>query len=181
MKDKADSTSLEVTRVGPSQLGDTQPGQLELDFSPPRPSLPQLWTPDDIYHALDASVIALFKEDARLERKGAKVNPRDLGDYLSMYANTQPSGGVVLIGVENNGKLTGCRKLSTEFINKLEQVRNYCPDARHEFKRVPVKNEENEDDFVIALRIFYNDAKLVETTSGEAFVREGDEKRRLTE
>ena len=60
-------------------------------------------------------------------------------------------------------------------------ARSYCPDARYEFHRVPVRNNKGEEDFVLALRVHYREEKLVETTDGNAFVRAGEEKRKLTE
>ena len=154
--------------------------QLELEFNAPSTELPQLWTPDDIFASLSAEVIRQFKEDGRVERK-SQIQPKELGDYLSMYANTQPHGGVILIGVRNGGAVAGCKSLPIEQVNKLETVRRFCPDARHEFKRIPIANEFSEQDFILAVRIFYRPEKLVETADGEAYVRSGDEKRRLTE
>lgn len=160
-------------------LGD--PDQFVLDFSSPAPNLPQLWTPDDIARNPTAEIIQLFKEDSRIERKPPGIQPRALADYLSMWANTQPHGGIILIGVENGGKITGCKSLSTEFVNKLETVRDYCPDARYEMSKVAVQNQKGEDDFIILMRVHYHETKLVETTKGEAFVRIGDTKRHLTD
>lgn len=116
-----------------------------------------------------------------MERKPPGIHARFLGEYLSMWANTQPYGGLVLIGIEDKGEISGCKDLAVESLNKLEQVRDYCPDARCEFKRVAVKNRKGEDDFVLMARVFYREDKLVETTSGEAFVRAGDTKRRISE
>jgi ATP-dependent DNA helicase RecG len=155
--------------------------QLSLDFNAPLQSLPQLWTPDDIFRSIDQSTLERFKEDSRIERKRATISPKDLSEYVSMWANTQPFGGIVLIGIEHDGLLSGCKHIETEHINKLETVRRLCPDGRHEFTRVKVVNSKGEDDFVIALRIFYRDDKLVENVDGSAFIREGDEKRKLTE
>jgi len=155
--------------------------QLTFDFSAPLESLPQLWTPDDIYNSADQAVVQRFGEDNRVERKRAEVSQKDLADYLSMWANTQPSGGLVFIGVGNKGELFGCKNTSPDHINQLETARRLCADAQHEFKRIPIINTRGEDDFLILLRVYYRQDKLVETASGEAFVREGDEKRRLTE
>lgn len=155
--------------------------QQSFEFSFPEPSLPQLWTPDDIFESCDADTIERFREDHRVERKRVTVSQSDLADYLSMWANTQPSGGVVFIGVADDGKIHGCKLSETEHINDLRAVRKRCTDARIEFKDVAVKNHKGEDDYVIVLRVHYREDKLVETDSGEAFVREGDEKRRLTE
>lgn len=155
--------------------------QLTFDFNTPLESLPQLWTPDDIYDSADQAVIERFGEDSRVERKRAEVSQKDLADYLSMWANTQPSGGIVFIGVGNNGELLGCKNTAANHLNELETARRLCPDAKHEFKRIKIVNTRGEEDFIVLLRVYYRDDKLVETASGEAFVREGDEKRRLTE
>lgn len=102
--------------------------QLSLDFNAPLASLPQLWTPDDIYSSLDQKAVQQFKEDNRLERKRGKISQRDLAEYISMWANTQPFGGIILIGVENDGKISGCKNIETEHINDIEagwQQRRY--------------------------------------------------------
>lgn len=116
-----------------------------------------------------------------MERKRCAVSPRDLADYLSMWANTQPSGGIVFIGVGNDGELIGCKKVEEEHRNELRTVRKHCSDARVEFKDVAVVNSAGEDDFIMVMRVQYREDKLVETVFGDAFVREGSEKRRLTE
>ncbi|WP_454628918.1 ATP-binding protein [Bradyrhizobium cenepequi] len=155
--------------------------QLAFDFNAPLPTLPQLWTPDDIYGKLDEAAIAKFKEDGRLERKRGTINQKDIAEYFSMWANTQPHGGIILVGVENNGVISGLRHIETEHINTLEAARRLCSDARVENKRIAVKNHKGEDDYVIAFRVLYREDKLVETSHGDAFVREGEEKRKLTE
>lgn len=168
----------------PSRLdlsSSSEDNQLAFDFNPPLPSLQQLWTPDDIYLRCDADTVALFREDNRVERKSAKIKQKDLADYLSMWANTQPSGGIVFIGIEDSGRITGCKSIHQNQVNEIHTVGRLCPDARIEFKKVLVSNEKNEEDFVIVLRVHYRPEKLVETVDGSAYVREGDEKRSLTE
>ncbi|MES2253623.1 MAG: ATP-binding protein [Pseudomonadota bacterium] len=155
--------------------------QLSFEFNPPVPQLPQLWTADDIFKSCNEEIIALFKEDNRLERKRCSIKPNDLAEYFSMWGNTQPHGGLILVGVERDGAISGCTALSSDELNALETAQRRCPDARCEFKRVPIKNHSGADDFVVVIRVHYRSEKLVETTAGEAFVREGDQKRRLTE
>lgn len=155
--------------------------QLTLDFSTPLTTLPQLWTPDDIYDPCDEQIIRQFKEDSRVERKIASINQRSLAEYVSMWANTRPMGGVTFIGVADDGTVAGCKGTDQKHLNDLEAVRVLCPDGRGEFKRVGVTNVRGEPDFVLVMRTYYRDDKLVETTSGEAFIREGDRKRRLND
>ena len=155
--------------------------QLVLELRPPLPTLPQLWTPDDIFQTCDAETVQSFKEDSRVERKVGTISQNLLSEYVVMWANTQPHGGVIFVGVANNGAIQGCKDISEEHLNDLRAVRSLCPDAKIEVKRVAVKNHKGIDDFVEVFRIFYREDKLVETSSGEAFMREGDRKRKLLE
>ncbi|TXM71457.1 ATP-binding protein [Methylobacterium sp. WL69] len=93
--------------------------QLTFDFNVPLDGLPQLWTPDDIFDCLDQSAIERFKEDSRIERKRAAVSKKDLADNLSMWANTQPSGGIIFVGVEDDGTISGCKNIEQEHINEI--------------------------------------------------------------
>lgn len=159
-----------------------EPEQLTIEFAPPPSQLWQLWTPDDIYNNAKEEVVRAFSEDNRVERKPCGIHAEQLAQWVCMYANTQPQGGIVLIGVENDGTISGCRNLSTPEINKFEKLKNYCADARYEFRKVPVENDNDGlDDFVMVLRVYYRDDKLVEMNDGTAWVRLGDEKRRLSE
>lgn len=155
--------------------------QLELNFNVPLAILPQLWTPDDIFDTCDEGTIQRFGEDSRVERKSASVSQKQLSEYVSMWANTQPSGGVTFIGVQDDGNIAGCKYTEQSHLNDLEAVRARCPDGRIEFKRIQVTNKKGEHDFILVMRVYYREDKLVETTDGNAFIREGDRKRRLTE
>lgn len=158
-----------------------KPQQLEFELNPPLLNLPQLWTADDIFNSCDADVLRRFSEDSRVERKLGTISPKLLAEYVSMWANTQPYGGVTFLGVKNEGGIAGCKGVEQAHLNEIEAVRALCPDARLEFKRVAAVNDEGQRDFVLVMRVYYREDKLVETSSAEAFIREGDRKRRLTE
>ncbi len=154
--------------------------QLSLDLAQPE-RLVQLWTPDEIYDRLTSSNISEFREDRRVERKGASVQARAIGDYLSMWSNTQPHGGLIIIGMENDGKISGCRNMETSHKNDLENMTTWCPDARWASKEVPVRNFRGEEDYLLVFRVSYRPDKVVENSGGEAFIREGDKKIRVSE
>src|SRR5438045_9410059 len=89
-----------------------------------------LVSPDELYQNAEAYIERL-KEDRRFERKSPRTSPRSLGEYFSMWANTQPEGGLIAIGVEDDGIITGCNSLSQSELNEREQAgKVYCPDAR---------------------------------------------------
>ena len=104
--------------------------QLQFDFKAPLPTLPQLWTPDDIYLTCDEATVRRFSEDNRVERKLGTLNQKLLSEYVAMWSNTQPSGGVTFLGVDDDGKLVGCKRVEQAHINDLQAVRALCPDAR---------------------------------------------------
>lgn len=169
-------------RVKTSELDDNRERivQLELDLPPPRGAVLQLWTPDDIYDNATPEQLLSFIEDRRIEFKSAKFQSKSLGDYVAMWANTQPSGGIIVIGVEKNGVVMGCNSVENAHINDLEKAsKHYCPDAKTESKRLAVTNHKGAPDYLLVIRSFYREDKLVETVAGEAFIRIGDEKRLL--
>ena len=79
--------------------------QLEFDWSavaPPKEGLVELWTPDDMFAELmrqGETALARFPEDSRIEYKSSRLHGRELGDYFSMWANTQPYGGIICLGI----------------------------------------------------------------------------------
>ncbi len=155
--------------------------QFTLDFETFGSSLIQLWTPDEIYDRLDHSNLRDFVEDRRIERKSSAIQAKALADYLSMWSNTQPHGGIIIVGISDKGSIAGCKSLPASHRNKLESLSHLCPDARWVCKNVPVRNENGQDDFVIVYRVNYRPDKLVETSAGEAFVREADKKINISE
>lgn len=158
--------------------------QSKLSLQPPAAAVEQAWTPDEIYEAVssDVGVLERFGEDKRVERKPALIHANELGDYLSIYANRQPHGGVVFVGVTDNGGVEGCSQLSPKRLNEIERAGSiHCPDARTISKSVQAYNTKGKPDFFIAIRVFYRHDKLVETVRGEAFTREGSSKRKLTD
>jgi len=121
-------------------------------------------------------------EERRAERKPPGIHCKDLGDYFDMWANTLPEGGLLVVGMENNGSFSGCHKLSQNQVNEIEKChQTYCPDARTESKRVRVVASDGTESFVILFRVHYREDKLVRTASGEAYIRQGDSKHRLNE
>ena len=128
------------------------PEQLTFDFDsvlPPKPELRDLWTPDDIFASASkngAAVLTEFPEDNRIEWKSARYPVRELADNLSMWANTQPFGGIVAIGIENDGTISGCVSVGLDKISEFEiACTDQCPDAQFYVKpwrqSTPVTNQ----------------------------------------
>ena len=140
---------------------------------------PALLTPDEIFAS--GENIIQFKEDKRVERKPSGVQPRLLGEYISMWANSGPSGGLIAVGIADDGTPSGCHKLSQSQINDIDTAGAiYCSDARVETKRIRILAADGEESFLIVLRVKYREDKVVFDSSQRAYTRIGDQKHTLT-
>lgn len=137
---------------------------------------------DALYEQADQALLGRLQEDRRFERKPVGVHVQNLGEYLSLFANTAPEGGLIAVGIEDDGTISGCLKGERSHVNELERAGDiHCPDARYQHRRVPVKNDRGQEDFVLLFRVQYRSDKVVETTRGDAFIRRGESKKKLTD
>jgi len=153
------------------------PQQTAFDF-PTKKSLALLGG-DEIYAHATQEFLGRFSEDRRYERKPARIKPLVLQEWFSMFANT-PDGGLIAVGVADNGEMEGCSCLSQNQLNELEKIKRLVPDAHHLSKRVAVLTNHGED-FIVLFRVRFNENKVVDTSSGDAFIRLGGEKHLLTD
>ncbi|BAV63743.1 ATP dependent DNA helicase RecG [Sphingobium cloacae] len=148
-----------------------------------RPPIEALYKPDQIYESDDPSLFARLTEDARFDRKAGNTDARVFAKYLSAFGNgPSVDGGVLAIGVENDGTLSGCKHLSQDQLSGAESMgHTFCPDGRFVTRRLHIKNKKGEDDFIVLARINYVDDKVVQLTDGTAYERLGQDCRKLTE
>lgn len=140
-----------------------------------------LLLPDEIYDKADYNLLTALKEDRRIERKPAKTHSPVLGEYFSMWANTAPDGGLIALGMENNGSFSGCSRLSHNELNEREKAAfTYCPDASCQSKRMLVRNIGGQEDFVLLFRVYYREDKVVRNVAGDGYIRIADSKHKLT-
>ncbi len=151
--------------------------QLELQFERP------IWatrTVDEIFETADLKSLQNYGEDHRIERKTAGIHLEPLSEWVCMWANTPPDGGIIVLGLEDDGTATGCQKLSPNQLNRIAQVAEvYCPDAMIRLKRLPIHNSSGQQDFLILIRVSYTTNKVVKTTKQKAYRRVGDSKKEI--
>ena len=139
-------------------------------------------SPGEIWDTASADLISSIAEDRRIERKSPGIHPDSLSEYLSMWANTPPDGGLIAVGVEDDGKVSGCHRLSGNQLNDLEKApRRLCSDARVDSKRVEANADDGASSFIELFRVEYREDRVVRNHKSEAFIRYGDEKHRLSE
>ncbi len=85
------------------------------------------------------------------------------------------------VGIEDNGKIAGCHSLTQDQLNAIEKAGHiYCSEAKVNSRFVAVLSADGQDSFIVLLRVFYNEDKVVFDSAGNAFVRIGDSKHKLT-
>ena len=133
----------------------------------------EVMSPRDMWARISQHELSRYSEDRRVEFKSSGTHLADLAKYYSMFSNTSPEGGVILIGISDNGVPEGCKSLSVDQLNKIEKLHlTFCPDARPEHRRVELKIG-GSSDFFLAIYVPYSN-RLTETNKKEAFIRYGD-------
>lgn len=136
---------------------------------------------DQLWNMATGELFRILREDRRVERKPAMIRPKELAEYLSMWANTATEGGLIAVGVADDGKLLGCLGVETAHTNRLESEScNYCPQAQVAVRRVLIRRDsDGADDFVLLFRVQYREDRVVHTSDGNAYIRRGETKHKL--
>lgn len=119
------------------------------------------------------------REDDFYDRKSENVNLKDIAKIMTAFANS--SGGMVAIGITNN-QFTGINKLKNEKINDFLQIGiDQCkPVLKYESKFVNIINTSGQDDEILLLSVGPSVSTLYTLQNDEAFIRVGDETKKLT-
>ena len=111
--------------------------QLQFDFefpSHPPTTLPELWTADDVFQFIcdyGAEAFNVFPTETDLiEFKSARFAVRDLGDYFSMWANTQPSGPGSRSWGMREERSAVCRWIFDADLGRVPKRRPVCASAQ---------------------------------------------------
>ncbi|WP_253198027.1 AlbA family DNA-binding domain-containing protein [Clostridium gasigenes] len=109
-------------------------------------------------------------ENFYIEFKEEKVNPKDLGEEIVAFANSE--GGTILIGVSDDGKVTGItdKRIEETIINicRINVIPNIIPN----FEYVTI-----EDKKVVILGIQKGLSKPYSTVDNKYYIRVGTTKR----
>jgi len=153
--------------------------QLKLDFTSPRDT--RLLSVEEIFDNASQDLLSRVEEDPRFERKPVGVHTDHLSTYISMFANTKPDGGIIAVGVSDDGQFLGCLSASTKHLNDIERTGDiYCPSAKLDIKRIPINRDDGEEDLVLLFRVHYSDNKVILTVKDEGFIRSGGSRKKLS-
>lgn len=123
----------------------------------------------------DPQVFATAKESYYFDRKSARKDAKEIAKHLSAFANA--AGGKLVIGIEDEGEITGFKRDKARNIEDFEQaaITDCNPSPNVRCNRVPAKNSKNEDDLVLVMDVAASTDRVITRRSDKAvFLRQED-------
>ena len=128
----------------------------------------------------DVVLFSTLKENQYFDRKSARKDDREIAKHISAFANA--AGGKLVIGIEDNGEVTGFRRNGARDIENFERaaLATCTPTPIVHRERISVVNSSGEDDSILVLDIEPSTSHSVARMSdGDVFLRQNDKSVKL--
>ena len=128
----------------------------------------------------DVVLFSTLKENQYFDRKSARKDDREIAKHISAFANA--AGGKLVVGIEDNGEVTGFRRNGARDIENFERaaLATCTPTPIVHRERISVVNSSGEDDTVLVLDIEPSTSYSVARMSdGDVFLRQNDKSVKL--
>ena len=123
----------------------------------------------------DPAIFAAAKENQYFDRKSARIKPNDAARHIVAFANA--AGGKLVIGIEDNGEVTGFRRSGSRDIEDFKHAPLACcePVPVVRAVEVAVTNSRGEDDLILVLDVRPSTDHVIARRGDRAvFLRQGD-------
>ena len=125
----------------------------------------------------DIETLRTLFEQQTFDRKSIRIDAKGLAVVLTAMANAD--GGDVVIGIEDDGTVTGIDRHLTHVNDLLRVPMDFCvPSIDVKAEYLPCKNENDDDDHVLLLHVEQSN-RLHATSADEAYLRVGDKSHKL--
>lgn len=127
--------------------------------------------------SLSLRKLKLQVEGQFYERKSQRIKPSDFVHHLSAFANA--SGGVVAIGIEDDGIITG---VSPENVNAFRQApfEYIAVPPQINVEEIACNSDEGNPCTILLFHISPCIDRVISLRNGEVYLRVGDQSRKLT-
>lgn len=119
-----------------------------------------------------------MEEGQYLDRKSARIKPADIAKHLVAFANA--NGGVLAIGIEDDGKITGFKYRDAKSINDFLNIPfTACignMKLTHEERKVKVGER---DDSILLFFVDPSEDTVIKTSDRKVYLRVGDKSKLL--
>ncbi|MCH9275743.1 putative DNA binding domain-containing protein [Bifidobacterium amazonense] len=123
----------------------------------------------------ETAAFARMRENQYFDRKSARIKPEDVARHLIAFANA--SGGQLVIGIEDDGEITGFKRANAKPVESFEQlpITQCAPTPQVAARRIPCVNSSGEDDLVLVLDVSPSSNHVVaKRSNGDVYLREDD-------
>ena len=128
--------------------------------------------------ALTLDYLTNEEEGQYLDRKSARIRPIDIARHIVAFANA--NGGVLVIGIEDDGQITGFHNNDSKSINDFLEIPYSSCKGRikieHEIRKVTVNSKK---DSILLLFIEPSDNAVIKTSDDKVYLRVGDKSKLL--
>lgn len=120
------------------------------------------------------------RENQFFDRKSARIKPLDILKHLVAFANAE--GGQLVIGIEDNGDITGFNYNGAHDINEYRNI--FLTELKEtpinpKFDILDVKNDKNNDDKILVISVDISSDRVIKSYDGKVFLRQNDTSREL--
>lgn len=116
-------------------------------------------------------------ESPLFDRKSARIDAKALAVHLIAFANAD--GGVIAVGVEDDGTITGIDSYAENINELLRAPFDFCkPSVRVETERLSCTNRNGKADHILLIEVLQS-SDLHANQADEVFFRVGDKSKKL--
>ena len=117
-------------------------------------------------------------EGQTFDRKSARIEPKALA--ITMVALANADGGTIVLGIEDDGSVSGIDGMEEHISDLLRVPFDYCvPSVNVRPWRIPCIDKEGKGNHILVLEVEQSSA-MHATTADEAYYRVGDKSKRLS-
>ena len=121
--------------------------------------------------------ICTMTESPLFDRKSARIDAKTLAIHLIAFANAD--GGVIAIGVEDDGTITGIGAYQDHINELLRAPFDYCkPSVQIETEQLPCANKDGKPDHILLIEVLQSN-ELHSNQADDVFFRVGDKSKKL--
>lgn len=127
---------------------------------------------------MDLTKLQYGNEGQTLDRKRASIEPKKVAEQISGFANAE--GGVLVIGIEDNGEITGFKYPKSKPIESYIEAPHVflARFPKYKVKRVPVINFKGETDELLLFMIEPSYESIISLKDESVFLRVNDKCKR---
>lgn len=130
--------------------------------------------PREMYERPDWSILCARSVEGQVYERKVTRQPELLAQAASGFANyNRDSGGLLAVGIADNGEFVGLNNLGERYINKLLTYRDHI-NFPTEHRIVDCTNKGGTADRVLLIYVPFLPNRVAETTDGKAYKRVGD-------